>query len=619
MNSVIFVSSGADAQYALNLVNKIGPDRIKIICNFPPALKLLSEHNLKATDSQSYFPVNEKSLADYQKIVLKSQILSQSDSLTPRLTYRQYRLGDILGYGLAVYLAEVKHSFLVAAEILRREKPRKIYVSSVLTESPMKTYQSGNLNCENTALLELARKQNIEIIEISNHKISNSWKILTLVARQLAGSFVYSIKQLLATGKQIKISSNVFLANHYQLANLRPVIESFVKKTNRVLVIGKADDNLSQSIIKRRIPFLNYSSQVPQKTNIADLKLILTLKYLFLWHKHRRILQQEFHESWPLIKLKLFYYYLILIPQTIETLNFADSIFDQHPKVLFTTATNDVFSKCFALSAKQHGTKVIEIQHGLLITDIDAPFRCNDIYAVWGKDVIPLLDQTQKPQNSKIVGYPYSVNPPNHQEQKILANSGRRKLGISPNEKVILLLGAFPITITRFFSPVSTLGFINLLIKGISATQKSWTIVIRPHPSYNPDWINNIPLPKSIKIIVDERQVPLSEAVAASNIVIANHTTAILEALIQKKPLLLYLFIKSAIESPELHPLIASGIAPLFQTANQLTELLKKMSADNYLVDEKNIANFLDNYFSLPPKVATTQNLFNLINQIKQL
>src|SRR3990167_1918552 len=239
-------------------------------------------------------------------------MLSQLHPLKSQLRYRQYKLGDILDYSFVLYLAEVRHSLLIAAEILRREKPQKIYLSTQFTESPMRTYQSGNLNCENIALLELAKKQGTQIVPINKNQVNDFLEVFKAIGKQLFGSLFYSIKQLTATNKKLQVPSFVFLANHYQLENLIPTI-------------------------------------------------------------------------------KLFYYYLVLIPQIIETLNFADSLFDQHPKVMITTATNDVFSKCFALSARHHGTRIIEIQHGLLIIDVDAPFKCNDIYAVWGKDVAPYL------------------------------------------------------------------------------------------------------------------------------------------------------------------------------------------------------------------------------------
>ena len=102
------------------------------------------------------------------------------------------------------------------------------------------------------------------------------------------------------------------------------------------------------------------------------------------------------------------------------------------------------------------------------------------------------------------------------------------------------------------------MGFINLLFDGISSTKNRWTIVIRPHPSYNPEWLTRLPIPQSIKLIVDQRQVPLDQEVAASDIVIANHTTTVLEALIQNKPLLMYLFLNSTVQELKSHPLLSN-------------------------------------------------------------
>ena len=617
INSLAFISSKKDAEYVIALVNNSNGEIVKVVCDFPPAFKLLSEHGIDAIDSQAYISTRGRSYADYKKIVSQSQMLSQLHPLKSQLRYRQYKLGDILDYSFVLYLAEVRHSLLIAAEILRREKPQKIYLSTQFTESPMRTYQSGNLNCENIALLELAKKQGTQIVPINKNQVNDFLEVFKAIGKQLFGSLFYSIKQLTATNKKLQVPSFVFLANHYQLENLIPTIKLFMKNEAPIMAVGKVTNPLLQSITDHKIPFINYSSQLPPKTRLPDLRLILTVKYLYKWLRHRNILRAEFsrHGYWPMVKLKLFYYYLVLIPQIIETLNFADSLFDQHPKVMITTATNDVFSKCFALSARHHGTRIIEIQHGLLIIDVDAPFKCNDIYAVWGKDVAPLLDRSL-PQHPKIVGYPYAANPPSRQKQKLLAGSGRQKLGISPDEKVILVLGAFPITITRFFSPVSTMGFINLLFDGISSTKNRWTIVIRPHPSYNPEWLTRLPIPQSIKLIVDQRQVPLDQEVAASDIVIANHTTTVLEALIQNKPLLMYLFLNSTVQELKSHPLLSKNVAPLFTSACELTELLDEVSKNDSHISKSIIDKFLKENFSIPAKITTAERLNNLCKQL---
>ena len=120
MNSLIFVSSDDDAKYAVTLSNNSDFKKFKVICNFPTAFQLLSEHGIQAIDPQTYISTKGRSYSDYKKIVKQSQILSLLHPLKSQLKYKQYRFGDILDYSFVLYLAEVRHSLLIAAEILRR-------------------------------------------------------------------------------------------------------------------------------------------------------------------------------------------------------------------------------------------------------------------------------------------------------------------------------------------------------------------------------------------------------------------------------------------------------------------------------------------------------------------
>ena len=341
------------------------------------------------------------------------------------------------------------------------------------------------------------------------------------------------------------------------------------------------------------------------------------IKFFLLWFTHLTSLKRyfSFPGDWDLIKWKLFYFYTILIPQITENINLADSIFNQHPKVLLTTATNDTFSKCFALSAKKYSVKVIEILHGLIFLDEDATFRCNDAYGIWGPSITTLLDTKITKQKPVIIGYPYKLKFKSHSQIRKLSDNARQQLKMGKEEKVLLILGSFPIAVTRFFSTASIYSFINLVVKGVTDTNEKWNIIIRSHPSNTPDWFKQIPIPPSIKIISDNRQMPLSEAVAASDFVISNLTTALLEPMIQNKPHLLYLFENFEIVKKFKHPLISSGAVVPFQTSSQLTKIL---TTDPNVIASQQLStgkNFLKDYCSIPSKISISQKIYNIIQE----
>lgn len=615
--SLIFISSFNEAKWALGLINRLKNHQIEIVCNFPPALFFLRRHGIDATESQAYYQKTSKTFKNYQKIVRQSKVLTEIAKFHDSLKYRDYYLGEILEYGLNLYLAEVLHSQLVAEEMLRRIKPDIVYVSSIFTESPAKHYQSAKLNCENVALYNLAKNQHLRVYSLGFQIDTQLINSFLIAIKQLLVSLTHTVNQLLATIGNIQVNPMVILANHYQLVNFQPVIKSLQKNKLNFTAVGKASDNQIKTLAKQNIPFVNFSPTQTTGATIKELRINTFFKYLLLWFVHSPSLKRyfSFPGDWELVKWKLFYFYTTLIPQITENINFADSIFVQRPRVLLTTATNDTFSKCFALSAKKHSVKVIEVLHGMIFLDEDSAFRCNDIYGIWGPAIIPLLDTEIAAQNPVIVGYPYKLELKGSSQIHKLSGITRQQLGIANREKVLLILGSFPIAVTRFFSTASTYSFINLVVKGAADTGEKWNIIIRPHPSNIPDWLEQLSAPPSIKIIADNRQLPLRGAVAASDFVISNLTTALLEPMIQNKPHLLYLFENSEIVKSFPHPLVTSGAVVPFQTPSQLTKIL---SADpDSIVSQQApaVKKFLRDYCSIPAKISSSQKIYNIVQK----
>lgn len=616
--ALVFISSLNEAKSALKLVDRLKTNQIfKIVCSSTPALLFLQHQGINATESQSYYRETFKTLKNYQEIIRQAKVFGKIAKLNNSLKYRGYCLGEVFEYSFNLYLAEVRHSQIVAEEILRRIKPDIVYVSSIFTESPARHYQSAKLNCENIALYNLSKSKKISTYSLGfqiNLQFINS---ILITIKQFFSSSIRTVNQLSTTAKDIQTNPTVVLANHYQLMNFQTVIEFLKINQLKFTAIGKASNGQVKTLAKQSIPYINLSRIQTSKSTIKELRIILFIKFFLLWFTHLTPLKRyfSFPGEWELIKWKLFYFYIDLISQITENINIADSLFSQHPKILLTSATNDTFSKCFALSAKKYSVKVIEILHGLIFLDEDAAFRCNDAYGIWGPAITPLLDTKITKQNPVIVGYPYKLELKSPSQVRKLFNVTRQKLGIENGEKVLLILGSFPIAVTRFFSTASAYSFINLVVKGVADTGNKWCIIIRPHPSNTPNWLWQIPVPPSIKIIPDNRQLPLSETVAACDFAISNLTTAILEPMMQNKPHLLYLFENNKIVKNFSHPLISSGAIALFSTSSQLTKILS--SDPNIITSQQTPAvnKFLEKYCSIPNKISTSQKIYNMVQK----
>ena len=75
--------------------------------------------------------------------------------------------------------------------------------------------------------------------------------------------------------------------------------------------------------------------------------------------------------------------------------------------MFLTMATTDTISHSISYSAKLSGLKVLELQHGMLFTDVDRMHRLNDYYLLWGKQVRSIIkERGLSPQKYPITGYP---------------------------------------------------------------------------------------------------------------------------------------------------------------------------------------------------------------------
>lgn len=597
MTHLFFVTSTSEAEESIYRINHLPKtDSFSIISNNPQTNLFLTGRQLTFKDSGEFFPAGKKLRSHQLKITDVTKQWAKSAGISNLLKYREYQLDDIVSFSLFIYLAEVEHSLLVAQNILKNVNPDVVHVSRRFSESPFRRYQTEELNLENLALESLSRLNHIRVNLLSK---KTDFSLLIKNTLQITAKFIFQ-----NAVNPLAIPPLVILANYYQLVNLSPFLLKLKANNLDFTAIGKTDPDQLELLNKSGIPFFPVGSAHTISSSLQ------AIRYFYLWHRLKPKIAQLFSSYhplyWNLIKEKLRYLFTIEFPQITAHLDEAEKIFSDKPKILLTSATNDTFSRCFVAAAVSHKTKVIELQHGLVIFDEEAPFRTNDIHAVWGAPVTKIMNQGNRSRSSlAVIGFPYFDK---YKGVKALKHKNIKT-------PTILILATFPVAADRLIAKTSPYQFLEIIFKAIKSGYKNWKIVFRPHPSYNAAWVKEIARNLSVNLTFDQRGIPLDQAISSCDVVMSNFTTAMVDAMFIGKPILLYSFADQDSIKLNQHSLITSGAVAMFNTPDELKNLLTKITLDKSFV-EKMIAGqkeFLKSYCSANSKTASRM-LLNLIS-----
>ncbi len=598
MTHLFFVTSESEAKQAENKINRLpSTESFHLISNSPAANLFFINRQIPFKDSGDFFPAGKKLRSRQLKITYISKQWAKLSGIDRLLTYRGFQLDDIVSFSLFIYLAEVEHSLLVSQNILKIIKPDIVHVSHRWTESPFRRYQTENLNLENLALEGLSRSNRVKVIPLSQKS-----------------NVLLPIKNILQTAPGLTfgnaaspppIAPLIVLANYYQLTNLFPFLTKLKTGNLNFTAIGKIDPVQLKLLNRSGIPFF------PIESTRTISSLPRTVRYFYLWHqlkpKITRLFNSYHPAYWSLIEEKLSYLFTAEFPQITGYLNQAEKIFSHRPKVLLTMTTNDTLSRCFVEAAAHHKTKVIELQHGLVIFDEEAPFRKNDIHAVWGTPLAKIMNQGNRGSNSiAVTGFPY------FDKYRQKSNSGlllqRRK------QKTILILATFPVAADRLIATTSPYRFLEIIFDAIKSQNENWKIVFRPHPSCNASWVKEMADNLSVDLTFDQRKTPLNKSISSSDLIISNFTSAMIDAMFIGKPILVYSFADADAIKLDNHPLITTGAVRLFSSIKELISLMNKIKQKKIIKDMViGQQKFLNSYCSFKGKPAN-ERLFDLIN-----
>lgn len=624
---LFFITSEEEVRLALSRIGKF-PDKnteIIIVSSDPLANIYLKKQKVKFKDIGNFYPPPGRVYTGKKRLGLLMKKWKSDKHISKALLYKnQVHLNPLIGYSINAFLAETIHSLMTAEEILKRIKPNAVHISPRWTESPFRRYQSENLNLENIALYRLSKQQHLRIMAF---RIPLSKSLVAYLFSFFISSLWQSLQttyfQLFRPAKLPKSGQLAVLANYYQLDNLMPVIKALGKEGKKINVIGKISSSQHKKIIQAIPLFIPLETLEGTSKRFSDIRLVRTIKSTFsffiLLPRLRRFFVFNNQNCWQFLAYKLIYYFVYEFPLFMDYLDGAAEIFKGKTKLLVTPATADNVSRTIVAAAQNSKIPVLELQHGVLPkNDDDITFRTNDFFAVWGDGVRETISDTRNPDKIPVTGYPHFDHYWYPHPMIIHRQAIREKLKFSSSTKVLLILSVFPSGITRIYPNYSPYQFMEMIFEIFTPAETKWKVIFRPHPSVPSSWVSVLAENSGVDFYYDQQKLKLKDAIAASDVIISNPSTAPVEAMFQKKPILLCDFpSEGRAYSYSWWPMVTAGAVKLFKTKTQLNILIKKSVYDQRFRKETTSCQrlFLKNYCSAFSEPATPR-VTSLINRL---
>ena len=213
------------------------------------------------------------------------------------------------------------------------------------------------------------------------------------------------------------------------------------------------------------------------------------------------------------------------------------------------------------------------MQHGLYLTDVEYPFRDNNYFLVWSKSQRnQLCDGKDNPAKYPIAGYPW------FDQYKVIKTLKNKNINVI----TILVLANFPRDLDddRLSVSGTPFQFMIKIFTAISSLEKPIKIIFRPHPSCQAKWV--IPLAKhyGITFEYDNRSTPLLQAISKSDFVVANFTTAVVDAMFVGRPILISTFHKLFKPLVDNFDATKLGAWKIFKTTHELETLIHEINSN---------------------------------------
>lgn len=619
LTSVIFVSDPKEIIEVKKILTKKSVNQPIVISSTPEASSKLTECNIKFLDSDIFYP-NSGQVSHWHHQLLK---LCLTWHLNPKintiLNVNYINIGQICELGIHIYLGEIGHSVLTAQNLLNRLRPKLIYVNNGFSESPYRRYQTESLNLESTALNLLADQMNIKTVHLGRRSILSFMPKALMILRQLSSSLIFDFRHFFLKLSTQLNTDFIFIGNHYQLINLLPTLIA-AKTKIRFIATGKANTDVADQVEANKVPFFNFAEFMSSTRLFFD-----SLKFLSSWFIIKSSLKNIFSSPdpiiWKLIEPKMWWYFLNEFAEIANVVRTANNLLTCNPKALITMATSDHFSRAIALSAIKRGVPVIELQHGLYRIDVEYPFRSNSFFLTWSEKERSILHHGEThPEHYPLASYPWFDQYRNIKNSiDSLRKKGRRLFGYDNNDNVIIILATFPHDLDddRLAVSISPFKYLTMVFEAINKLPDKWKVIFRPHPSSKSEWVKELAVHYGISLFYDNRNLPLKISLAASDIVITNFTTAILDAILMNRPIFIHTLIHIYKKHLENFPSIKSKTVCYFDTSDQLKELILKSQKLKFKINLLGKKYYLKHYVNPTDRPANEQVIDYLLKFTK--
>lgn len=427
------------------------------------------------------------------------------------------------------FFLEILRSAYLADTIMTEYKPSVVYISDTINESLYRKYHSETFDLLPQAIITAAKL----------HKI----KIVTLKKERQSGFLVESfLSQLLAdishlyhdNPNPMKSSSSlnpniIISASDYHLFNLKNFVNRAAVKW-KIFVLGKSSPKIKASL-NPYVEFIN----VYQFISVPAYLLLLSKHLLKLIFSKFELLPSSISEKITPLEMNIcrqfssvFSYWAtsLIFQGEINKFAFNKLIRNISPKFIIASNGIDNYNRTLLLTAQTAGVKDAVIIHHQITDDIDIIEERSGVESMIFIPSQKLATMFHRfPGKAEIIvsgnpvmdGYHYSLNPSHpkfHQPIRILFLLCQEHLRFQEeNQKIVL----------------EALSELSKLPKPIS-------VILRNHPQH-PEILNHLvqkfPFP-----IIERNNTLLQEDLIENDIVVTQITSAAVEAIIFRKPMI---------------------------------------------------------------------------------
>ena len=581
---LFFITSINDAKKAISISKKAkSTDLQNIFVSADPNVNIFLEKNkILYRDSSDYFYFNSRIHKLNNKISNFVTKWYLNKSIKKYLMFENINLGEIISFSLHNYLSEIAYSEEIVMNMLNEETPNLIYSSRNWVELPFARYQSEKFSLQHIILYEKAKDYGITVKIFGNNYKYFLLDELNFLFKVIISSVRNTILEIRNKSFKITAEKLVVLANYYQLENFIPFILALKKKKVPFMVIGKTHHDQEKKLYQKKISYVNIGNNSLYYSSLRETNFYLTLKYLLLMvmlkNRMKRTLARFSNVYWNLLSPKFTYYFSSEFPMLVKNLIWAETFFGKNTNALITIASTDNFSKIFSIFALKRHIRIFELQHGILLFDLESIHRLNNFYVLWSKKVKQIVTKGSVRKEKYLeTGYPFFDKYKKMANSYVNKNDIYKKIKIDNTKKTILILSVFPSGISKIYSDKPIFSEIKYIFELISNLPEKYNIIWRSHPSSNPKWVVKLVTNYNFSFYYDSSRLDFRDIISISDIVISNPTTAMIEAMYYKKPIFSFSYSSEKVYKYKNSFFASSGAVKIFENRIQLHRLFNKL------------------------------------------